>query len=185
MASKAEVNPQSYSDSTEKDNVSVNVLVAVLVGIITAVILLYLWSKNRINRRGICLVGLCESGKTLIFNQLVFGKAVETYTSIKENIGSIEMTNKGPLKIIDVPGHERVRQQFFDSHKSSARGMVFVIDSNTFMKDIRDVAEYLYHILSDSVVNKNRPAVLILCNKQDHTLAKGNKVIQAQLEKEM
>ena len=36
MASKAEVNPQSYSDSTEKDNVSVNVLVAVLVGIITA-----------------------------------------------------------------------------------------------------------------------------------------------------
>jgi len=44
---------------------------------------------------------------------------------------------------------------------------------------------YLYHILSDSVVNKNRPAVLILCNKQDHTLAKGNKVIQAQLEKEM
>jgi len=94
MASKAEVNPQSYSDSTEKDNVSVNVLVAVLVGIITAVILLYLWSKNRINRRGICLVGLCESGKTLIFNQLVFGKAVETYTSIKENIGSIEMTNK-------------------------------------------------------------------------------------------
>ena len=59
-----------------------------------SVILLYLWSKNRINRRGICLVGLCESGKTLIFNQLVFGKAVETYTSIKENIGSIEMTNK-------------------------------------------------------------------------------------------
>ena len=48
---------------------------------------------------------------------------------------------QGPLKIVDIPGHERVRQQFFDAHKSSARGLVFVIDSNTFMKDIRDVAE--------------------------------------------
>jgi len=185
MASEGEVDPQSFDDSAEKENVSVNVLIAVIIGVITAVILLYSWSRSRTNRRGICLMGLCESGKTLIFNQLVFGKAVETYTSMKENTSSIEVKNKKGLKIIDIPGHERVRQQFFDSYKSSARGLVFVIDSNTFMKDIRDVAEYLYHILSDSVVSKCRPAVLVLCNKQDHTLAKGHKVIQAQLEKEM
>lgn len=185
MTAKDEVNPQSFSDSGEKENLSLNVLIAVLIGILTAVVLLYTWKRSRVNRRGICLVGLCESGKTLIFNQLIFGKAVETFTSMKENISSIEITNKGPLKIVDIPGHERVRQQFFDSQKSSARGLVFVIDSNNFMKDIRDVAQYLYNILTDSVVSSNRPAVLVLCNKQDLTLAKGHKVIQAQLEKEI
>jgi len=185
MASKVEVNRQSILNDGEKENLSINVLVAVLVGILTAVILLYLWKKSRVNRRGICLVGLCESGKTLIYNHLIYDKAVETYTSMKENIGSLEIKNKRPLKLIDIPGHERVRQQFFDTHKSSARGIIFVIDSNSFMKDIRDVAQYLYNILTDSLVSSNRPAVLVLCNKQDHTLAKGQKVIQLQLEKEM
>ena len=45
------------------------------------------------------------------------------------------------LKVIDVPGHERVRQRFFDAYKSTARGIVFVLDSFTLNKDIRDVAE--------------------------------------------
>ncbi len=44
---------------------------------------------------------------------------------------------------------------------------------------------YLYSILLDPVVNSNRPAVLVLCNKQDHALAKGVQVVKTQLEKEM
>ena len=65
-----------------------------------SVILLYSWSRSRTNRRGICLMGLCESGKTLIFNQLVFGKAVETYTSMKENTSSIEVKNKVSVTVV-------------------------------------------------------------------------------------
>ena len=88
----------------------------------------------------------------------------------------------------------------------TARGIVFVLDSFSLNKDIRDVAEYtsisitifsilsymissncryLYTILSDPVVLSNRPQVLILCNKQDHALAKGPQIIQSILEKEM
>jgi signal recognition particle receptor subunit beta len=46
------------------------------------------------------------------------------------------------LKLVDVPGHERVRQRFFDTYKNAAKGIVFVLDSFSLNKDIRDVAEY-------------------------------------------
>jgi signal recognition particle receptor subunit beta len=48
-----------------------------------------------------------------------------------------------------------------------------------------NLTRYLYTILSDPVVLSNRPQMLILCNKQDHALAKGPQVIQSVLEKEM
>nr|CAG4648847.1 EOG090X0C7N [Polyphemus pediculus] len=185
MERKVEENLRGVMDSNLKDSSSIGVYITIFIGLLTAVILLFLWKRGKINRRSICLVGLCDAGKTLIFTQLIYDKAIETFSSMKENIGFLSISSKGSLKLIDVPGHERVRQRFFDSHKSSARGIVFVIDSNTLMKDIRDVAEYLYLILSDPAVHSNRPPVLVLCNKQDHTLAKGEKVIKTQLEKEM
>lgn len=43
---------------------------------------------------------------------------------------------------------------------------------------------YLYNLLSESDIQKNIP-VLILCNKQDQTMAKGCTVIKLLLEKEM
>lgn len=52
-------------------------------------------------------------------------------------------------------------------------------------KEVKDVAEFLYFILTDTVVYSNGPKILILCNKQDETLAKGSSVIRSLLEKEM
>nr|CAG4641992.1 EOG090X0C7N [Eurycercus lamellatus] len=172
-------------DSDDSNGQFGGAIIGLIVGLITIVVLFFLWKRRRVVRRGICFVGLCESGKTLIYSQLIYKKAVESFTSMKENIGIKPMGNKGPLTIVDVPGHERVRQRFFDTYKSSARGIVFVLDSLSLSKDIRDVAEYLYQIVSDSVVISNRPPVLVLCNKQDHALAKGSQVIRTQLEKEM
>lgn len=45
------------------------------------------------------------------------------------------------VRVVDIPGHERLRGRFFDDYKDSARGIVFVVDSTTLHKDIRDVAE--------------------------------------------
>lgn len=59
-----------------------------------SVIFLFVWRKGRVSRRGICLVGLCESGKTLIFSQLIYKKAVESFTSMKENVGVLDIANK-------------------------------------------------------------------------------------------
>lgn len=94
------------------------------------------------------------------------------------------MVKNTSMKIVDIPGHERLRYKFFDKFKGSAKGVIYVIDSVTLQKDIRDAAEFLYNILSDSVMQKNIP-VLILCNKQDQTMAKGCTVVKTLLEKEM
>lgn len=39
------------------------------------------------------LVGLCDSGKTLLYTLLMNGSDSETYTSVKENIGDFITTN--------------------------------------------------------------------------------------------
>lgn len=89
------------------------------------------------------------------------------------------------LKIIDIPGHERLRDKFFDQHKTLAKGIVYVIDSNTIQQDIRDAAEFLYNLLVDPVIITNCPNLLILCNKQDHTFSKGASAVRSIFEKEL
>lgn len=44
--------------------------------------------------------------------------------------------------MIDLPGQERLRNKFFDQYKSSAKAIIYVVDSVTIQKEIRDVAEY-------------------------------------------
>lgn len=61
---------------------------------------------------------------------------------------------KGALKLVDVPGHERVRQRFFDNYKNTARGIVFVLDSFNLNKDVRDVAEYACNAMAYRIYNK-------------------------------
>nr|CAG4649635.1 EOG090X0C7N [Scapholeberis mucronata]SVE93847.1 EOG090X0C7N [Scapholeberis mucronata] len=183
--SRKEETIRGVLDLEEKGSQWGIILFTSVIGLIILAVFLILWKRGQVSRRGICLVGLCESGKTLIFSQLVYQKAVESFTSLRENVGTVTFENKAALKLVDVPGHERVRQRFFDAYKSTARGIVFVLDSFTLPKDIRDVAEYLYTVLSDPVVTSNKPQILILCNKQDHALAKGPQVIQSLLEKEM
>lgn len=89
------------------------------------------------------LTGLCESGKTLIFSQLLHNEARETFTSTAENVGEYNIEGSAAtLRVIDIPGNERLRGRFFDQYKVTAKGIMFVIDSVTVQKDIRDVAEY-------------------------------------------
>lgn len=52
--------------------------------------------------------------------------------------------------MVDIPGHERVRNKFFDQYKKSARILVFVVDSCTVQKDVRDVAEWVAYFFSSS-----------------------------------
>lgn len=130
-------------------------------------------------------MGLSDSGKTLLFSQLVAKKKVGTYTSIKENTTSYEVPKKASLNLIDLPGNDRTRAKFVDQFKHLARALVFVVDSVNFTREVRDVAEFLYGLLCDNVITHHSPPFLVVCNKQDQALAKSTKVIQSQLEKEM
>lgn len=144
----------------------------------------YCFSRRRHLRRSILLTGLSDAGKTLLFVRLVYSQYRQTFTSMKENIEDYITSNK-TLRIVDLPGQERLRNKFFDQYKNSAKAIVYVVDSVTIQKEIRDVAEYLYTILLDPVVQSNCPPLLILCNKQDQPMAKGSQVIKGLLEKEI
>lgn len=45
------------------------------------------------------------------------------------------------LKIIDLPGSERIRKQFLDQFKRNVKSVIFIIDSFTLSKEVKDVAE--------------------------------------------
>lgn len=169
-------------------------------------VLFYLWKKKSSKRSNVLLTGLCESGKTLLFSQLIYRESRETFTSIKENISEyiIEGGTKS-ISIVDIPGHERLRNRHFDQYKKFTKGIIYVVDSVTVQKDVRDVAEYvrinnfnnvqyfkcsfsnlfsfLYTILADASIKFT--SILIACNKQDETLAKGCTIVKALLEKEL
>ncbi|XP_012223174.1 signal recognition particle receptor subunit beta [Linepithema humile] len=158
-------------------------ILAAVFAIIITLVLFALWRKKRSAGRSILLTGLSDSGKTLIYARLINSKFAKTYTSVKENIGDIAINNSS-LRIVDIPGDERLRNKYFDKYKSFAKGLVYVIDSVPIQTQIKDVAEYLYNLLSDPDIQRNVP-ILILCNKQDQTMAKGCSVIKALLEREM
>lgn len=128
------------------------------------------------------MTGLCDAGKTLTYVRLKFSEFRETYTSIEVNSGTLAL-DKGVVRLVDVPGHERLRNKFLDLYKQRARLIIFLLDSATLQKEVRDVADYIYTILADKFLSS--VPVIIGCNKQDLALAKGTSVIRSLLEKEM
>ncbi|XP_066508705.1 signal recognition particle receptor subunit beta-like [Hoplias malabaricus] len=164
----------------------IGIFVAIAAVIITIVFFKFFFGTET-KRSSILLVGLCDAGKTLLFCRLLAGKFTKTQTSITESSAPYKAKNERGTTwtLIDVPGHESLRPQFVERFKAAARAIVFVVDSAVFQKEVKDVAEYLYSLLTDSVVAKNAPTLLIACNKQDITMAKSAKLIQQQLEKEM
>ncbi|CAG2215141.1 SRP102 [Mytilus edulis] len=169
------------TDNVQKqDPTTIGILVAILVVLLTIVFLVCRGKSNK--RSGVLVLGICESGKTLLYTRV---ELQDTFCNAS-NSGSYQVQGKNKsLRIIDVPGHERLRQTMLNQYKSLARGIIFMIDSSTLQKEIKDVADFLYTALSDSVISYNIPPVLIACNKQDLLTSKGAEVIRSQLEKEM
>nr|CAG4644254.1 EOG090X0C7N [Lepidurus arcticus] len=160
------------------------IVIALFVVALTIVVLFFL-KRRKNNRRDVLLVGLVDAGKTVLFTQLAYNKSFTTQTSIKENVADFPVLNKANLKLVDIPGQERIRSKHLDQYKANARGVVFVIDAVSFFKQVRDVAEWFYTLLTDQTIASACPRVLVFCNKQDDPVAKGKSLIQSQLEKEM
>ncbi|KAA3675117.1 signal recognition particle receptor subunit beta [Paragonimus westermani] len=142
-------------------NVVFSVVVALVLCVITAVIF---WILKKQKGHSVLLLGICEAGKTSLFTKLIHNTDIVSYTSLKENCGAYK-TEKRNLNIIDVPGHEKVRYECFRKYKSDLR--------------------FMYNVLTDPQIAYGRYKVLIVCNKQDCTLAKGSVVIRSLLEKEL
>uniref|UniRef100_A0A1B6E0T6 Signal recognition particle receptor subunit beta n=2 Tax=Clastoptera arizonana TaxID=38151 RepID=A0A1B6E0T6_9HEMI len=155
-----------------------------IIAVLITIIILVIFQQRKNARRSILIMGLSDSGKTLIFSRIFHNRCIQTYTSLKENSGKY-LINNNFLRVIDIPGHERLCGKFFDQYKTSTKGIIFVVDSVTIQKKIRDVAELLYNILTDKSFASKGNRVLISCNKQDQTMAKGATVIKSLLEAEL
>ncbi|XP_017280101.1 signal recognition particle receptor subunit beta [Kryptolebias marmoratus] len=164
----------------------IGVVVALAVVVITCVFLKYFLTGKTV-RSAVLLVGLCESGKTLLFIRLLSGRFKKTQTSITDSSAPYKAKNDrgSTWTLIDLPGHDSLRSQYLEKFKSAARAIIFVVDSAIFQKEVRDVAEFLYMLLTDAVISRNAPTLLVACNKQDIAMAKSAKLIQQQLEKEL
>lgn len=71
-----------------------------------------------------------------------------------------------------MPRHCMLTCWFFFPHPT--RAVVFVVDSAAFQREVKDVAEFLYQVLIDSMGLKNTPSFLIACNKQGTIMFSGS-----------
>uniref|UniRef100_A0A915PYZ8 Signal recognition particle receptor subunit beta n=1 Tax=Setaria digitata TaxID=48799 RepID=A0A915PYZ8_9BILA len=131
-------------------DMTIGVWIAFLV--VAVSVLAYILKRRFAQGNTVLIVGLCDSGKTLLFSKLINPKySPETYTSLKENrCEDVSVTSD-------------------KSNRGKLKGIIFVIDSSTFGKRIRDVAAFLYDILYES---EKKIPVLVACNKQNCPLAK-------------
>lgn len=148
---------------TTKNN-SNSLYIAILIAIIAILITTLIFRRLRRKLKIILLTGLSDAGKTAIFTKLVFNKPKKSVTSLKENEANLNEFN---LKLLDLPGAERLRSRFWEQYRSTAQRIIFVIDSTNVNSKLRDLSEYLYSLLSDEILYRNKVKFTIACNKQD------------------
>ncbi|KAH1000419.1 hypothetical protein HUJ04_000328 [Dendroctonus ponderosae] len=131
------------------------ILVAVLAIVITIVVFLVrrLLSSGK---RYVLLTGLNDTGKTLIYSQLVYNRHVATFTSSQDNEGQFNTQKQNFVTLVDLPGFHSIRQQFFEKYKAASKGIVYVVDSVTLAQNVRDAANVLYNILIDPTPSEAR-----------------------------
>ncbi|TRM62587.1 signal recognition particle receptor beta subunit-domain-containing protein [Schizophyllum amplum] len=133
---------------------------------------LVLFTKRRSSARGsaLLLVGPPDAGKSAILSALVYKRALPTHASLQTNSSFATLLGAPkPLRVIDVPGHPRVRDQF-KQYLGDARAIAFVVDANTVSRNGARAAEHLHAVmraLSSIPPSQPVPALLILAHKTD------------------
>ncbi|KAG6815795.1 hypothetical protein H0H87_011239 [Tephrocybe sp. NHM501043] len=143
-------------------------------------------SQSKLRGNALLLVGPPDAGKTAILSavcpllllptastdppQLVHGTALPTHTSLQANSSALELSApKKPIRVVDIPGHPRIRDQFRD-HLPDAKAIAFVVDASTVSRNAPAVAEHLHNILQtlpSLPPSQTLPSLLILAHKSD------------------
>jgi len=182
-------------------------LVLLAIILVSSIIFLKLFLANKKsikNNKSILFCGTKDSGKTTLLARVVNAKvdvSLKTQTSQLNNIhpwkGTTKNNNKNTsedqsttFKLIDIPGHERIRTKELEKCISDTKALIFVIDAEKVRDDIRDSAEFLVNILSNPILYPKISSacqlnVLIICNKQDCAMAKSSNAIKKMLENEI
>ncbi|KAL0478501.1 signal recognition particle receptor subunit beta [Acrasis kona] len=158
--------------------VSPSIALALVVTFVSCILLLMRKSKSKGKRDVLLLLGLPNSGKTALFYKLKDGKEFQTATSMKENDATFQpvvskdgQKSRSLLHVVDSAGHERLRHVAFQ-FLPVTKAIVYMVDSVDFEDNAAPNAEYLYDLLTNSLVINNEIPILITCNKLDLALFK-------------
>lgn len=88
---------------------------------------------------------------------------------MKSNEDLIVVEDK-KVNCIDFPGHQRLQIEL-NSNLKKARVIVFVLDASTLEREISQVAQYLYDLLTKPILTLASIPVIVCCNKQDDALS--------------
>ena len=79
-----------------------------------------------------------------LYSQLVYERVLASHTSLQTiaSFISLPSSEKQPrtVRLLDIPGHPRIRDQFRD-HVVEAKAVVFVVDASTIARNGAAVAE--------------------------------------------
>lgn len=141
------------------------VLFAILCGIFGVVIFLLvnlLSGHGSSSGKKVVVVGPCNSGKTVLYHQLVNGEAPAegTVASMQENEGICHVLNDKKrevcsAKVVDIPGHERLRHKL-EAHLKEAKAVVFVLDAVDITPHRVEAAEELFEVLTHPQISRRR-----------------------------
>lgn len=181
-------------------------LAAVLVVLIATAVLIFLQKQaakgalpipvlggSRANRQATFIIcGPASSGKTTLFHKLAQDEVVATVMSQEPNSTTkyrLPSTGSGiqDFKLIEFPGHNKLRSALFDEIKQSPNihGLVFCVDSTTDPKQLSESAKFLYHVLT---LTESRPGgvdILVACTKNESFSARQPKKIREVMEAEI
>lgn len=151
-------------------------------------------SGGRSRSSAIVIMGTQGCGKTCAWQALRYGEQrFATCTSVAANdaldlavVGKDERGRevKRRVRLVDVPGHAKLRLDAMDWLKR-ARAVVFVVDSVSFANDRREVAQFLFEILSDEHFQRSKLPLMVVCNKSEKLTAHSPDFIRKRLEREV
>ncbi|CAE6495616.1 unnamed protein product [Rhizoctonia solani] len=166
----------------------------IAVSLVLAVLIAFIFSftKRRPSSRGtsVLILGPTDAGKTAVYSTLAFGRAIPTHTSIQSNSTLYTTSHGRTLRLVDVPGHPRLRDQFTD-HLEDTAAVVFVVDSSSVARNGAAVAEHLHSVLralSTLPASRAAPQLLIHAHKSDlvqknQAISRVTAVLERELEK--
>lgn len=171
--------------------------------LIQNLVISYTRGKSKFGRNALLLVGPSDSGKTAILSnvssprvsyaytadggkdQLAYNQTLPSHTSLQTNSVQMTLSSTTTLRVIDVPGHPRIRDQFRE-HLQDAKAIAFVVDCSTvsrngsvvaeyvvFIDDVRELTpatRHLHHVLhaiTSLPPTAPTPTLLILAHKKD------------------
>ena len=88
------------------------------------------------------------------------------------NVASYKLEDSKTIQLIDIPGADRLRFNAIQKFKSNVCGIILVVNSEKIQKELRDVAELLFSLLTDEKIHRLNPRILIAANQQDCAIAK-------------